>query len=155
LDLRSSPKVSPNPVEVVQELLANTTNADILTKLVALDTTYVSLSYDNPDLKKILPWAGTHKNKGPRAIVETFEGVGEYWTNEAFEVQALFGTGENVSVFGSFTYRSRTLGKAFTSPFSIWCKSRMARSPVCSSWSTPLANFDFPHVWRTQVPGRP
>ena len=27
-----------------------------------------------------------------------------------------------MAVFGKFTYRSRTLGKASTSPFSIWCK---------------------------------
>lgn len=44
------------------------------------------------------------------------------WESEAFEIQALFGSGENVAVFGSFTYRSRTLGQANTSPFSIWCK---------------------------------
>lgn len=59
---------------------------------------------------------------GPQAIIDTFATVNAIWANEAFEIQALFGSGENVAVFGSFTYRSRTLGQASTSPFSIWCK---------------------------------
>lgn len=46
----------------------------------------------------------------------------EIWAQEAFEIQALFGSGENVALFGKFTYRSRTLGQVNTSPFSIWCK---------------------------------
>jgi hypothetical protein len=28
---------------------------------LAPDVTYVSLNYDNPDLKKIMPWAGTSR----------------------------------------------------------------------------------------------
>lgn len=60
--------------------------------------------------------------EGPQAIIETFATVNTIWANEAFEVQALFGGGKNVAVFGKFTYRSRTLGKANTSMFSIWCK---------------------------------
>ena len=60
--------------------------------------------------------------EGPQAIIDTFATVNEIWANEAFEVQALFGEGENVAVFGNFTYRSRTLGQASTSPFSIWCR---------------------------------
>jgi hypothetical protein len=31
----------------------------------------------------------------------------------------MFGQGEDVAVFGAFTYRSNTLGKVVTSPFSI------------------------------------
>ena len=59
---------------------------------------------------------------GPQAIIDTFATVNHIWANEAFDIQALFGSGENVAVFGRFTYRSRTLGQATTSPFSIWCR---------------------------------
>ena len=110
------------PTEVVQKLLANTRNAEVLNNLVAPDATYVSLNYSNPSLTKVLPYAGSHEKSGPQAIIDTFTTVNTIWANEAFEVQALFGSGEHVAVFGSFTYRSRTLGKACTSPFSIWCK---------------------------------
>lgn len=45
-----------------------------------------------------------------------------YWQNENFEVTTMFGEGEDVAVFGTFTYRSNTLGKVVTSPFSIHVK---------------------------------
>jgi len=27
------------------------------------DATHVSLSFDNPELKKVMPWTGTHKGR--------------------------------------------------------------------------------------------
>jgi len=62
------------------------------------------------------------RTAGPQAIIDTFATVNKIWANEAFEIQSLFGSADNVAVFGKFTYRSRTLGQASTSPFSIWCK---------------------------------
>lgn len=59
---------------------------------------------------------------GPQAIIDTFATVNRIWANEAFEVQTLFGAGEDVAVFGTFTYRSRSLGHLSISPFSVWCK---------------------------------
>ena len=59
---------------------------------------------------------------GPQAIIDTFATVNHIWANEAFAIQTLFGAGENVAVFGSFTYRSRSLGQVSVSLFSIWCK---------------------------------
>lgn len=109
-----------SPVEVVQAILSDPTNPDNVNALVAPDATYVSLNYDNPELKKIMPWAGTQI--GPDAIVSTYSRVLRYWKNEAFEIRDIFASGENVAVFGSFTYRSTTLGKAITSPFSILAK---------------------------------
>lgn len=67
-----------------------------------------------------MPWAGTQT--GPDAIVGTYAQVGRYWKNEGFKIRDMFASGENVAVFGSFTYRSTTLGKAVTSPFSILAK---------------------------------
>jgi hypothetical protein len=54
------------PTEVVRQFLASTTNPTIVKSLVAEDATYVSLNYDNPDLKKIMPWTGT--GKGPQGF---------------------------------------------------------------------------------------
>jgi uncharacterized protein len=115
--------MTDGPVEVVQQVLANLTKADVLNDLIADDATYISLNYEDKDLKKILPWAGT--SKGPSAFIDTFpKGVLKYWVVESFDVKEIFGTGENVAVFGSFTLKSNTLGKVVTSPFGILAKVR-------------------------------
>ncbi len=114
--------VQKNNVGIVRELLAGATDPEVVTRLVAPDATYVSLSYDNPDLKKIMPWAGTHNEEGPAAFLGTFVGVHTFWTVEEFDIRQIFGSGENVAVFGSFTLRSKKLGKVVTSPFSVLAK---------------------------------
>ncbi|KAL8723309.1 MAG: hypothetical protein Q9225_000361 [Loekoesia sp. 1 TL-2023] len=114
--------MSSAPVDIVKTLLANTSSFDTLKTLIAPDATYTSLNYSNPSLKKILPYAGEHPHGGPQAIYDTFATVNEIWANENFEILSIFGSGEDVAVFGRFTYRSRTLGQASTSPFSIWAK---------------------------------
>ncbi|RZI61976.1 MAG: nuclear transport factor 2 family protein [Rubrivivax sp.] len=111
--------------EVVLEFLNNTAADKIeaaAERLVAEDATYISLNFENKDLKKILPWTGTQK--GRKAFTTTFLGVANYWTIEDFRIDDAFGAGENVAVFGSFTYRSKTRGKSFTSPLSIHAKVR-------------------------------
>ncbi len=109
-----------DPIAVVQAVLANATNLETLSGLVTEDVTYVALNYENAALKAILPWAGT--GHGAKHIVDTFTAVGERWEFLAFEVKDIFGSGENVAAFGSVTLKSRTLGKTFTSPFSILAK---------------------------------
>jgi len=56
---------------------------------------------------------------GAEAFISTFTRVATYWTIEAFEISDLFGSAEDVAVFGSFTYLSVSLGQAVRSPFSI------------------------------------
>lgn len=91
-------------------------------RLVAPDAVYVSLNFDNPELKKIEPWTGTAK--GPSAYSSTFLRVAEYWTIEDFTITAKLAVGEDVAIFGKFTYRSVELGHVFTSPFSIHANVR-------------------------------
>jgi hypothetical protein len=92
-----------SPTEIVAAILDNPTDLDHVRSLVTDDVTYVSLNYDDPDLKRIMPWCGT--SKGPESIVKTFVDVGRYWEKQAFAVEALFGSGENVAMFGRFTYK--------------------------------------------------
>ena len=108
------------PAEVIRTLLSDPTNPEVVRRLVAPDATYVSLSHDNPELRQIMPWTGTRT--GPDAVLDTYTRVNRFWRSEAFEVGELFGDGGNVAVFGRFTYRSVTLGKAVTSPFAILAK---------------------------------
>ena len=104
----------------VRELLGDPLNAELVNDLVAPGATYVSLNYDNPELKRIMPWAGTAT--GPQAVLETYRQVGAYWKNEGLEILDSVESEDRVAVFGTFTYRSVTTGKAVTSPFCIFAK---------------------------------
>jgi uncharacterized protein len=112
--------VSASPIEVVGEWLQNLSNADVIHRLVAPDATYVSLSTDNPELKLIEPWAGT--SHGPQAFLDNLNNMFSRWENQAFNVTALFGSDEDVAVFGDFRYKSHSLGQVVSSPFSIHVK---------------------------------
>jgi ketosteroid isomerase-like protein len=109
--------MSNSPAQVIQTLLTKPTDRQHVKSLTTPDVTYVSLSENNAELKRYLPWAGTHT--GPDAIVKTFEGIGRTWETKAFEVREVLEQGETVAMFGSFTYRGRASGKDITSPFSL------------------------------------
>jgi len=49
-------------------------------RLVAEDATYISLNFENPELKRVLPWIGT--SSGPEAFISTFTRVATYWPIE-------------------------------------------------------------------------
>lgn len=70
------------PKEVIELFLANTTNPDVLRPIIEPDAIYISLNFSHPDLQKILPWTGTHK--GSQVFIDTFAGVNEFWTIDAF-----------------------------------------------------------------------
>jgi uncharacterized protein len=74
-----------------------------------------------------MPWCGT--SHGAEAIVQTFVDVGRYWKIVAFNIEALFGSGENVAVFGQFTYTSTVLSKTVTSPFACFAR---VKDGLCS-----------------------
>jgi uncharacterized protein len=108
------------PLELVQSLLSNPTDIEHVRGLTTDDVTYVSLNFDNPELHKVLPWAGT--NRGPQKIVDAFNGIGRVWETKSFEVRDVIANEQSVAMFGSFTYRTRTLGKQITSPFALLAK---------------------------------
>ena len=72
------------------------------------DATYVSLNTEDPELSKIMPWAGT--SHGPQAFLDNLGAMFTRWENQAFNVTAMFASEENVAVFGDFRYKSHSLG---------------------------------------------
>jgi ketosteroid isomerase-like protein len=108
------------PLELVQTLLSNPTNLEHVRSLTTEDVTYVSLNFDNPELHKVMPWTGT--NRGPQSIVDVFNGIGKVWETKAFEVRDVIADAHSVAMFGSFTYKTRALGKEITSPFALLAK---------------------------------
>jgi ketosteroid isomerase-like protein len=109
-----------SPAQLVQTLLANPVDLANVRSVTTPDVTYVSLSEENPELKRYLPWAGT--NRGPESIVRTFEGIGRVWETKAFKISDVIEQGDAVAMFGSFTYRGRESGKEIPSPFSVLAK---------------------------------
>ena len=112
--------MTSSPLEVVGEWLQSLLDQDVVNPVVSPDAIYVSLNSDNPELKKIMPWTGT--STGPQAFLDNLGMMFTRWENQAFNVTAMFGSDENVAVFGDFRYKSRSLGKVVSSPFSILVK---------------------------------
>lgn len=112
--------MSKTPVEIVERFLEHAADPAIVNELIAADATIVSLNYENKELQRILPWTGTYK--GPQAFMGAFHRMFAYWESLDYHVKEVFGAGENVAAFGSFSYRSNTLAKTATSPFSAWAK---------------------------------
>ena len=112
--------MSASPIEVVNQWLQNLLDPDVVSGLVAPDATYVSLNTANPELNRIMPWTGT--SHGPQAFLDNLGAMFTRWENQAFNVTTMFASGENVAVFGDFRYRSNSLGKVVSSPFSIILK---------------------------------
>ena len=108
------------PLELVQTLISKPTDIDHVRGLTTEDVTYVSLNFDNPELHKVMPWTGT--NRGPQSIVDAFSGMGRVWETKAFEIRDVVANEHSVALFGSFTYKTRTLGKETTSPFALLAK---------------------------------
>ena len=115
--LQAERELSTKLTAVLQHLLQNTTNSAVLGQLMMPEALYVSLNFENSDLKKIMPWAGTHK--GPEALVKVFAGIQSFWKTLDFKVTDTIEQGNRVAFFGSFTYKSNTTGKEITSPFSL------------------------------------
>ena len=109
--------MSANLTAVLQQLLQNTTNLKVLRELMTPDVTYVSLNFDNPELKKIEPWAGTHK--GPQELATVFAAIQRCWKTLDFKVTDTIEQGSRVGFFGSFIYKSIVTGKEITSPFAL------------------------------------
>jgi ketosteroid isomerase-like protein len=112
--------LSANPIDVVGRWLPNLLDPDIVNDVVASDATYVSLNAANDELNTIMPWVGT--SHGPQAVLDNLRGVFARWESEAFNVTTMFASGDSVAVFGDFRYRSNSLGKVVSSPFSMLLK---------------------------------
>ena len=109
--------MSTNLTAVLQEVLQNISNLKALRQLMTPDVTYVSLNFENSELKKIEPWAGTHK--GPQELADVFVAIQRCWKTLDFKVTDTIEQGNRVAFFGSFTYKSNVTGREITSPYAL------------------------------------
>ena len=112
--------MSASPIEVVGHWLQNLLDPEVINSVVAPDAIYVSLNTEDAELSRIMPWAGT--SRGPQAFRSNLGQMFARWENQAFNVTTIFASGEDVAVFGDFRYKSNSLGKVVSSPFSILSK---------------------------------
>lgn len=141
-----------SPLEIIETILANARNPEVVKSLCADDVKYVSLNYKNPDLTRIMPWAGSHV--GYMGIVQTFIDVNKFWSVDAFEPQASFTDGENVAIFGSFTLTSTKLKKTCTSPFAVFAKVKNGKVTYMQYMEDTLgtaATFKTGGAWKIQA----
>lgn len=117
----ATPAEPGSPLALLQAVLKNPTDLEHVRKYTSDDFMYVSLNYDHPELKQIMPWAGT--TAGTEGLVQTFNDVFTYWSVVSFELQDSFENSDGAAIFGYFTYRSNTLGKTVTSPLSILARA--------------------------------
>jgi ketosteroid isomerase-like protein len=101
-------------------MAAEPAGPDVVSSVVAPDATYVSLNTETPELAKIMPWAGT--SHGLQAFLDNLGTIFTRCDNQALNVTTMFASDENVAVFGDFRYKSHSLGKIVSSPFSILVK---------------------------------
>lgn len=113
----AQPASTASPLAVLRSILSNPTDLDFVKQFTTDDFTYVSLNYENAELKQIMPWAGT--NEGTKGLVQTFIDVSRYWTVDDFQIQDSFENKNGAAIFGFFTYTSNRLGKTVTSPFAV------------------------------------
>jgi uncharacterized protein len=112
--------MTETPVDIVRRLLGDPTNPAVVNQLVAAESVYVSLNFDDPELKRIMPWCGT--GHGSAALLQTFTDVSRFWKINDFQILDIFGSDNRVAVFGRFTYTSTVLGQEVTSPFAVLAK---------------------------------
>jgi len=122
--------MSTSLTAVLQEVLRNTTNLTALKQLMTPDATYVSLNVDNAELKRVMPWAGTHH--GPQALPEVFEAIQRCWKTLDFQVTDAVEQGSRVALFGSFTTNRMSPAGKSCLPSACWRVSRATRSPTFS-----------------------
>ena len=109
--------MSTNLTVVLQELLQNTSNLKVLRERMTPDATYVSLNFNNPEPKKVMPWTGTRK--GPQELFDVFAAIQRFWKTLDFNVTDSIEQDSRVAFFSSFTYKSNVPGKEITSPFAL------------------------------------
>jgi hypothetical protein len=63
-----------------------------------------------------MPWCGTYERADLSNFIKTFTSAAHYCRNEGVELQAVFGSGDNVTAFGTMTLRSKSQGIATTTP---------------------------------------
>jgi len=108
---------------IVRTLLEGATDRSVVNRLMAVNSVYISLTFKNAELKKLMPWAGIHEN-GRDGLLYTFQTLNTFWKIDEFKITDIFSSAENVAVFGSFTVHSIRLDKIFVSPFSVHAKVR-------------------------------
>jgi ketosteroid isomerase-like protein len=112
---------SPN-ARLVRDFMQHYTDLASFDRYLAPDIEYISLNWENPELRRIMPWAGSHK--GIAAFRECAEKIAASWDILSFDFERVMAEGDDVAAFGRFAYETKILKQRTHSPFAIWAKVR-------------------------------
>ena len=107
---------------LLRDFMEHYSDLALYDRYLATDIEYISLNWDHPELRQILPWAGTHK--GIAAFRECAEKIAASWDILIFDFERVMAEGDDVAAFGRFTYETKTVNQRTHSPFAIWVKVR-------------------------------
>lgn len=74
----ATPARPDSPLALLQAVLENPNDLEHVRRYTTDDFMYVSLNYEHPELKQIMPWAGT--TAGAEGLVQTFKDVFTFWS---------------------------------------------------------------------------
>lgn len=97
----ATPASETSVLAVLQAVLSNPADLAFVEQYTTDDFTYVSLNYGDPEVKCVLPWAGT--TDGAAGLVQAFIDVGRYWTVDDFTIEDSFENEDGAAMFGTFT----------------------------------------------------
>jgi ketosteroid isomerase-like protein len=109
-------------VRLVRDFMQHFTDLASFDRYLAPDVEYISLNWENPELRRIMPWAGSHK--GIAAFRECAQQIADSWDILRFDFERVMGEGDDVAAFGRFVYETKMLKQQTHSPFAIWAKVR-------------------------------
>jgi uncharacterized protein len=144
LEYKDFPEPSPGPDEVLVRVVATSINPFDLKQrsgeakafapinfpgVLGLDVTGTVIScgekvegFSAGD--RVFGMAG--QTYAERCIVKA-KSLAKIWKVKSFDKETMFTDGENVAIFGRFTYISAVLSKTVTSPFAVFAKVRDGR----------------------------
>ncbi len=122
---------------MLQELLQNTSNLKVLQQLMTPDATYISLNFDNPKLKKVMPWTGTHKVA--QALHDVFGAIQRFWKTLDFKVTDTIEQGSRVASLALLPTNRTRPGRKSHLHLASWRVSRAIRSLTFSFSRTAMA----------------
>ncbi|WP_306350063.1 nuclear transport factor 2 family protein [Flavobacterium sp. '19STA2R22 D10 B1'] len=107
-------------VQIVKDFLNNYSDVSSFPTYLSSDVVYISLNENDDPLRKIMVWAGRHE--GIEEFIKYSTIISENMMFNKFEVEYVFGEGEDVAVFGNIEIESKNLNQKAHSPFAIRIK---------------------------------
>ncbi len=118
--INKNQNIKNSNIQIVKDFLNNYGDISSYPTYLSSDVVYISLNENDDPLKKIMVWAGRHEGIEEFAKYSTL--IANNMIFHKFDVEYVFGEGEDVAVFGTIEIESKNLKQKAHSPFAIRIK---------------------------------